>query len=251
MPVLVVDGISLAFGGLVVLKDVSLKLGAGELLALVGPNGAGKTTIFNCISGLYRPSGSIRFFDQDLIGRKPHRVAAAGVARTFQHGEMPEHQSVLDAVLSGRHTAYRCSAFAELLSLPSYRLEEEAHREKVRNLLRLLEMERLAEVDVGSLPFGIQKMVGVARALASEPKLLLLDEPSAGLTREEREAMARFILKAKLSLGVPIMWIEHDMQMVADLADRVHVLDYGRSLADGPPEEVLSDPKVVAAYLGA
>lgn len=250
MSVLVVDGISLSFGGLTVLNNVSLELRKGELLALVGPNGAGKTSIFNCISGLYRPSGNIYFLGQSLVGKKPHRVAASGVARTFQHGELPEHQTVMEAVLSGRHTAYRSSAFAEFLSLPSYRSEEKEHRAKVRILLKLLEMERLAALDVGSLPFGIQKMVGVARALASEPKLLLLDEPSAGLTREERETMARFILKAKLLLGIPIMWIEHDMQMVADLADRVHVLDYGRSLADGPPGEVLNDPNVVAAYLG-
>lgn len=246
-----VDSISLAFGGLQVLNNVSLSVGGSELLALIGPNGAGKTTVFNCISGLYRPSGAIRLNGDSLLGRKSHEIAALGIARTFQHGEVPGQMSVLDAVLAGRHARIRMNPLAEMLSLPAARREDERHREAVWDILRLCDLAGVAERPVGSLAFGTQKIVGTARALAAEPALLLLDEPSAGLTQEEREAMGRLIMRAKHKLGLPMIWIEHDMQMVADLADRIHVLDYGRSLADGPPDEVLANPEVVAAYLGA
>ena len=248
---LTVDGISLAFGGLQVLNDVSLSVGDSELLALIGPNGAGKTTVFNCISGLYRPDGAIRLNGESLLGRKPHEGAALGIARTFQHGEVPAQMSVVDAVLAGRHARIRMNPLAEMLSLPAARREDERHRAAVGDLLRLCDLSAVAERTVGSLAFGTQKIVGTARALAAEPALLLLDEPSAGLTQEEREAMARLIMRTKHTLGLPMIWIEHDMQMVADLADRIHVLDYGRSLADGPPDEVLANTDVVAAYLGA
>jgi len=173
------------------------------------------------------------------------------VARTFQHGEVPPQMTVVDAVLAGRHTRIRMNVFAEMLSLPVARRRDAAHRDAVLDILRLCDLEKVAGRPVGSLPFGTQKIIGTARALAAEPAILLLDEPSAGLTQEEREAMARLIMRTKHTLGVPIVWIEHDMQMVADLADRIHVLDYGRSLADGPPEDVLANPEVVAAYLGA
>jgi len=246
-----VDGISLAFGGLQVLNAVSLSVGGSDLLALIGPNGAGKTTVFNCISGLYRPTGAIRLNGDSLLGRKPHEIAALGIARTFQHGEVPPHMSVVDAVLAGRHARIRMNPFAEMLSLPAARREDERHRAAVGDILRLCDLSAVAERTVGSLAFGTQKIVGTARALAAEPAVLLLDEPSAGLTQEEREAMARLIMRTKHTLGLPMIWIEHDMQMVADLADRIHVLDYGRSLADGPPDEVLANTDVVAAYLGA
>lgn len=245
-----VDGISLAFGGLQVLNAVSLSVGGSDLLALIGPNGAGKTTVFNCISGLYRPTGAIRLNGDSLLGRKPHEIAALGIARTFQHGEVPPQMNVVDAVLAGRHARIRMNPFAEMLSLPAARREDERHRAAVGDVLRLCDLSAVAERPVGSLAFGTQKIVGTARVLAAEPALLLLDEPSAGLTQEEREAMARLIMRAKHTLGLPMIWIEHDMQMVADLADRIHVLDYGRSLADGPPDDVLSHPEVVAAYLG-
>jgi branched-chain amino acid transport system ATP-binding protein len=250
-PQLAIEGISLSFGGLQVLNDVSLSVGDAELLALIGPNGAGKTTVFNCISGIYRPHGRIIFAGDDLLGLKPHQIAALGISRTFQHGEVSAHMTVLDAVLVGRHARMRTNILAELLGLPAARQEEADHRKAASDILNLCDLSQFAERPVGSLPFGTQKIVGYARALASEPTILLLDEPSAGLTQEERETMARLIMRAKRNLRLAIIWIEHDMQMVADLADRIHVLDYGRSLADGPPEEVLNHPDVVHAYLGA
>jgi branched-chain amino acid transport system ATP-binding protein len=250
MTTLQVDAISLAFGGLQVLHEVSLSVEPGELLALIGPNGAGKTTVFNCISGLYRPTGAIRFRGRDLLGLAPHQVAGLGIARTFQHGEVFARLSVADNLMAARHLAIRTHPLAELLGLPSVRRAEAEHRAGIARILALCDLTRLADTPVSALPYGTQKLVGFARALALGPQLLLLDEPSAGLTRNEREDLAHYILKTREELGIAMIWIEHDMQMVADLADRIHVLDYGRSLADGPPAQVLSDPAVVKAYLG-
>lgn len=251
MTTLQVDAISLAFGGLQVLHEVSLSVEAGELLALIGPNGAGKTTVFNCISGLYRPSGAIRFQGRDLLGLAPHQVAALGIARTFQHGEVFARLSVADNLMAARHLAIRTNPLAELLGLPGVRRAEAGHRAGIDRILALCDLTRHAETPVSALPYGTQKLVGFARALALGPSLLLLDEPSAGLTRDEREDLAHYILKTREELGIAMIWIEHDMQMVADLADRIHVLDYGRSLADGPPQQVLADPEVIRAYLGS
>jgi branched-chain amino acid transport system ATP-binding protein len=245
------ENVSLGFGGLQVLRDISLRAEAGELVALIGPNGAGKTSLLNCISGIYAAKGTIRFHGTDLIGRMPHEIAALGVARTFQHAELFPQLSVLENVLTGRHPQYRSGPLAELLFLRGVRREEARHRVAAERIIAFLELERYRDAPVESLPFGIQKIVGFARALGGEPKLLLLDEPSAGLTREEREDLAHFILKTKETLGIPIIWIEHDMQMVADLADRILVLDAGKTIADGPPHSVLRDPAVVLAYLGA
>ena len=251
MTVLAIEDVSLAFGGLSVLKNVSMSVGKGEILALIGPNGAGKTSVFNCISGIYRPSGSIRFGERELIGMKPHQVARLGIARTFQHGEVPPHMTVVEAVMSGRHRLMELGLVPEMLRLPSARAAEAAHRDAALRIIEHCEIAQYADAQVGALAFGIQKIVGCARALAAEPALLLLDEPSAGLTQEEREAMARFIMRVKVRLGLPMIWIEHDMQMVAELADRIHVLDYGRSLVDAAPDIALKHPDVIAAYLGA
>ena len=245
-----IDNLTLRFGGLVVLESVSFGVEAGELLALVGPNGAGKTSVFNCISGLYRGSGSIRFRGEQISGLASHKIAAMGVARTFQHGELFAHMSVLENLMTARHTRVRTNALSEMLFLPAVRREEAKHREAVERVLDVVELERYRYSPVGSLPFGIQKIVGFARALALEPVTLLLDEPSAGLNRDEREDLARFIMRIKHDLGIAMIWIEHDMQMVADLADRLHVLNYGRTLADGPADQVLSKPEVIEAYLG-
>jgi branched-chain amino acid transport system ATP-binding protein len=250
MAELEIDNLTLRFGGLVVLDGVSLSVEKGELLALIGPNGAGKTSVFNCISGLYPGEGAISFRGQSLLGKKPHDIAALGVARTFQHGELFPQMSVVDNLLTGRHPRIRGNPIAEMLFLPSVRAEEMRQREAVEKIIEFVELERYRHTAVGGLPFGTQKIIGFARALALEPAILLLDEPSAGLNREEREDLARFILRIKHQLGIAMIWIEHDMQMVADLADRIHVLDYGRTLASGPADAVLKDEKVIAAYLG-
>ena len=251
MAVIDIDRITLRFGVMAVLNAVSLSVCAGELLALIGPNGAGKTSIFNCISGIYKPEGTIRFCGENICGRSPHRIAASGVGRTFQHAELFEEMSVLENVMTGLHTRLKPNALANMVRWPSSRQREEEFRAAAQGILDFLELRHLADQTVGNLSFGVHKLVGFVRALAAKPTLLLLDEPSAGLTREEREDLAFYIMKAKQNMDIAIIWIEHDMQMVADLADRIHVLDYGRSLADGSPQEVLSDSEVIRAYLGS
>jgi branched-chain amino acid transport system ATP-binding protein len=250
MAELAIERLTLRFGGLKVLDEVSFSVEPGELFALIGPNGAGKTSVLNCINGLYRGHGDIRFRGQDIAGRAPHAIARLGLARTFQHGELFAHMSVLDNLLTGRHARIRTNPVAEMLFLPGVRREEVRHRQAVERIIAFVELERYRHAPVAGLPFGMQKLVGFARALALEPTLMLLDEPSAGLNRDEREDLARFILRIKHELAITMIWIEHDMQMVADLADRIHVLDYGRTLAEGPPGAVLRDPRVIAAYLG-
>ncbi len=250
MAELEIQSLTLRFGGLVVLDGVSFAVETSELFALIGPNGAGKTSVLNCISGLYPGMGAIRFHGQDILGLKPHDIARLGIARTFQHGELFSQMTVVDNLLTGRHARFRANPLAEMLFLPSVRREEVRQREAVEKIIEFVELERHRHAPVGNLPFGTQKIVGFARALALEPAILLLDEPSAGLNREEREDLARFILRIKHELGIAMVWIEHDMQMVADLADRIHVLDYGRTLAQGRPEDVLRHPDVVRAYIG-
>ncbi len=245
------EGVSLAFGGLQVLQDVSFETRKGELLCLIGPNGAGKTSILNCICGLYRPgSGRITFGANDLTRMAPHRISRLGLARTFQHGELFAHLTVVENLLVARHARIGTNIVAEGFFTRSVREEEAVHRKAVEEVLDFTDLERYRHEHVGALPFGIQKIVGFARALAMQPKVMLLDEPSAGLNRDEREDLARHILRIKHELGIPMIWVEHDMQMVADLADRLYVLDHGEPIAQGRPEEVLKDHRVVEAYLG-
>jgi len=250
MPELAVEHLSLRFGGLAVLSDVSMHVDASELLALIGPNGAGKTSVLNCISGIYRGAGTIRLRGQDINGRPAHEIARLGIARTFQHGEVFPHMTVLENLLTGRHSRIATNALAEMFFLPAVRREEIRHRAAVENILKFVGLTGHRHAAVGALPFGVQKLVGFARALALEPVVMLLDEPSAGLNRSEREDLARLILRIKDELGLAMIWIEHDMQMVADLADRLHVLDYGRTLGVGGAAEVLNNPAVIEAYIG-
>jgi len=251
MAELAVSGVSLAFGGLQVLRDVSFAARPGELLALIGPNGAGKTSVLNCISGLYRPQrGAIRFGARELTKMKAHDIAAAGIGRTFQHGELFPHMSVLDNLLVARHACIHTGLLADAFFLGKAKRLELEHRARVEEILEFVELERYRHHAVDGLSFGVQKIVGFARALAAEPQVLLLDEPSAGLNREEREDLARFILRIRHELPVAMVWVEHDMQMVADLADRICVLESGTPIATGSAEEVLRDPRVIAAYLG-
>jgi branched-chain amino acid transport system ATP-binding protein len=245
-----IDDLTLHFGGLTVLDGISFEVASRELLALIGPNGAGKTSVLNCISGIYRGRGSIRIGETEIAAKPPHVIARLGIGRTFQHGELFPDMSVLDNLLTGRHARIATGALSEMLFLPSVRRAEIAHREAVERIIEVTELERYRHAPVGNLPFGVQKIAGVARALAMEPRLMLLDEPSAGLNRQEREDLARFILRLKHDLNLSMIWIEHDMQMVADLADRIHVLDYGRTIADGSPAVVLRDPEVLRAYVG-
>lgn len=250
--VLSVEAIGLAFGGLTIFEDISLSVHPGELLALIGPNGAGKTSVLNCISGIYRPSrGRILLHGEEITAERASRIAARGVARTFQHAELLPEMTVIDNLLVGRHRLATTALWRQCLFTARARADEAAHREAIEAIIEFVELEPVRDKPVGGLSFGLQKVVGFARALAMQPSVILLDEPSAGLNREEKEDLARFILRIRHEKRIPMIWVEHDMQMVADLADRICALNYGRFLTEGPPAQVLSDPRVVEAYLGS
>lgn len=251
-PLLSVSSLSLAFEGTSALSDVSFDVMPGELFAVIGPNGAGKTSTFNCISGVYRPAeGSIIFDGESLIGERPDVVAQRGVARTFQNIELFDNLSVLENLLLGRHNLIKAQWWEAFLGLPRARRAEVEARGAVENIIDFLDLAAVRHLPVGILPYGIKKRIEVGRALAMEPKLLLLDEPVAGMNVEETEDMARFIMDIRTELGIAMILVEHDMRLVMDLADRVMVLDFGRQIALDTPEQVQSDPAVIAAYLGS
>lgn len=250
-PLLDVQNLSLRFGGIHAIDGVSFSVPAGELLAIVGPNGAGKTSLLNCISGVYRATdGVIRYQGVDVTGSPAHKAAGMGIARTFQHLELFPHLTVLENLMLGRQARLSYGLAAAGLHWGRARHWEIAQRAFVEGMAEFFELEPYRNRQVADLPYGIQKVIGLARAFAAEPRLVLLDEPGAGLNRQEKEDIARFLTRARHETRPTIVWIEHDMQLVRDLADRVLVLHYGKELACGPPDAVLSDPRVVEAYLG-
>jgi len=247
--------LEITFGGVKALHGVGLTLAAGEILALIGPNGAGKTTVFNCISGLYRPqAGSVRISGRELVGAKPHRVAAAGIARTFQNIELFRHMSTMDNLLLGRHLFIKTGLLSGMALLgprsPAAQ-EEMRHRKRVEEIIDFLDLQAVRMQPVGSLPYGTQKVVELGRALAMEPQVLLLDEPAAGMNLEEKQDLRIWIEDISKLLNIAVLLIEHDMQFVGDLADRVVALNHGQLLAEGTPQAVRSHPEVLRAYLGA
>jgi len=250
-PLLEVDGVSVRFGALVAVNRVSLRVGRGEIVAIIGPNGAGKTTLLNAISGFYQPyEGRIAFEGRERTTLKPPDVAALGIARTFQNVALFKGMSVLDNIMTGRLLKMRGSFLWEALYWGPAMRQELEHREFVERIIDFLEIEAIRKAGAGTLPYGLQKRVELARALAAEPKLLLLDEPMAGMNVEEKEDMCRFILGVNDEFGTTIALIEHDMSVVMDISDRVIALDYGRKIADGRPDEVRADQGVIDAYLG-
>ena len=249
--ILEVKNISLSFGGVKALTDISFDILKGEIRAIIGPNGAGKSSMLNVINGFYHPQqGEIWFNGEKRKGLKPFQIAKQGIARTFQNIALFKGMSTLDNMMTGRYIHMRTNLFAQALWWGSAEREEREHRRRVEEIIDFLEIQSIRKTPVGRLPYGLQKRVELGRALAAESKLLLLDEPMAGMNLEEKEDMCRFILDANDQFGTTIALIEHDMGVVMDLSDRVVVLDYGLKLADGPPDEVRNNQAVIDAYLG-
>ena len=249
--VLAAENVSLAFGGVKALSDISFDVREHEIRAIIGPNGAGKSSLLNVINGVYTPQkGSIVFRGQPFARMNPHSVAQAGVARTFQNLALFKGMSVLDNIMTGRNLRMKRGLFWQALHLGPARREETEQREAVERIIDFLEIQAWRKTPVGRLPYGLQKRVDLGRALAMEPQVLLLDEPMAGMNVEEKQDMCRFILDVNDEFGTTVVLIEHDMGVVMDISDRVVVLDYGKKIGDGTPDEVRSNPEVIRAYLG-
>jgi branched-chain amino acid transport system ATP-binding protein len=250
-PLLVAENLHLRFGGITALDGVSFTVERGELFAVIGPNGAGKTSIFNCLNGVYRPQrGSIKLEGTELVRKSPPAIAALGIARTFQNLGLFANLTLVDNLMLGRHHLMRTGFVTGMLWWGRAKREEIEHRAAVERVVDLLELEAYRHTPAGQLPYGVQKRVELGRALAMEPKLLLLDEPVAGMNLEETEDMARYLVEVRQELGLAMIMVEHHMALVMDLADRVLALDFGRSLTTGTPEDVQADRRVAEAYLG-
>ena len=248
---LVADHVSVVFGGVTALSDVSIRVEPGATVGVIGPNGAGKTSLLNCLNGFYRASsGSVRFGESDISRTAPHKVAGLGISRTFQAMELVLEATVLQNIMLGRHIHMRRGLFAGMLYFGPARREEIRHREAVEEVIEFLEIQRLRDREVSTLSAGQQKLIGLARALASEPEVLLLDEPSAGMNREERSDIARFLQRIRYERPTSQVLIEHDVRFVRDICDYIYVLDFGTVIAEGTPDEVLQNEAVIAAYTG-
>ena len=248
---LTAESISLSFGGIQALLDVGMEVRQGEIFAIIGPNGAGKTSFMNCINGFYRPQrGSIYFEGQEITRFSSHRIAELGIGRSFQGLQLFDGLSVLDNIMAGRHFHFKTGILSDAIYFGRTRREEIKQRKIIENIIDFFEIETIRKSLVGALPYGMRKSVDLARALAAEPKLLLLDEPLAGMNRDEKEDIARFILDISEEMGITITVVEHDMGLVMDICDRVVVLDFGRKIAEGTPKEIRTNEEVIRAYLG-